>query len=630
MGVVESLLALGRIYLIPLTPGSEGANLESRPYVPQDPSGIQQISTGRDHALCVTGSGHLLSYGAGDRGQLGQGYHAYQEYWQSWHLRGVGSQIHVNLPVSVTQVACGNQITVLLTNQQQIFSFGRNDRGQTGHQVDSVDCVFPRPLPLPMIPPSEPVLQVACGSSFGLAMTKTGLLAWGCHGLAGEDDSTESTTAPQWIYHSVRSSCQAVAAGTRHIVILLSNRDVLSAGSNTYGQLGRPGQPENKFTPIPRLHGLPIQQISCGEFHTAAVTKYQELYTWGRADSQQLGVWMRDTKTVHEPFLVARHVRSVHCGPRSTTYCSMNNILYHCSSHAPFSCIRQATGLLPYAIAYFPENGRDFLFVYSISLPLQRHMLHQWTTNQLTEGLEKEVCLMTEDRAEVFVSASFVALRSPYFRTLFHGLCRGRGGKPFSRPWRLMVPTTQSTLLVMIGFLYTGFIALDDLTDELVVLGSFLGVHLPRQSHALAWGPCEGNELPFTTRRATTQFVLDIKARHSVASELPGLFDEVLVGSLRFPVHRWVLHQSAFYRSLYKYHPSCSPRQWSFEWAEEDTRTSTIRAGHAGVVRAVHHLFWLPYPQVVRAFQAHPTATGWELIQFLLMDQDFFQGLSQL
>ena len=72
-----------------------------------------------------------------------------------------------------------------------------------------------------------------------------------------------------------------VACGSWHTVALSKNGDVLSWGGCDDGQLGH-GDKKILYSPkvIEGFDGITIVDIACGSFHTAAVAKNGDLYTW--------------------------------------------------------------------------------------------------------------------------------------------------------------------------------------------------------------------------------------------------------------------------------------------------------------------------------------------------------------
>ena len=66
-----------------------------------------------------------------------------------------------------------------------------------------------------------------------------------------------------------------------YTVGLTKKGEVFTWGDNDSGQLGH-GDTEDKIVPtkVAGLDGLVITKISCGRYHTAALTDKGELFTW--------------------------------------------------------------------------------------------------------------------------------------------------------------------------------------------------------------------------------------------------------------------------------------------------------------------------------------------------------------
>lgn len=58
---------------------------------------------------------------------------------------------------------------------------------------------------------------------------------------------------------------------------------VYAFGSNYYGCLGLEEEDDTVLSPVPLpfFSSNPVEEISCGENHVAALTKDGEVYTWG-------------------------------------------------------------------------------------------------------------------------------------------------------------------------------------------------------------------------------------------------------------------------------------------------------------------------------------------------------------
>ncbi|XP_076999000.1 putative E3 ubiquitin-protein ligase HERC6 [Tamandua tetradactyla] len=81
------------------------------------------------------------------------------------------------------------------------------------------------------------------------------------------------------------------ASGERHSLLLLSDGVVQSCGDNSRGQLGRRGTPKGERPePIQALKTLNVGFVSCGKEHSVAVCHKGRVFAWGAGSEGQLGI----------------------------------------------------------------------------------------------------------------------------------------------------------------------------------------------------------------------------------------------------------------------------------------------------------------------------------------------------
>ena len=110
---------------------------------------------------------------------------------------------------------------------------------------------------------------------------------------------------------------------------------VLTWGRGQYGQLGHNSQPAAEVsapTAVPRLEGRHVAQLSCGQFHTAAVVAAQPavLLTWGRGTLGVLGQGDEEDALIPQTVeaLKGVDVRSVSCGSYQTAAVTRSGELF--------------------------------------------------------------------------------------------------------------------------------------------------------------------------------------------------------------------------------------------------------------------------------------------------------------
>ena len=291
-----------------------------------DDLNVGVVSCGNFHTVIITKNGDLYSFGDNGSNQLGLG----------------NDILHGNVPTLVTipdslkvkAVNCGDAHTVIITENGNIYSFGNNVFGQLG-----LDDDYSRNIPtLVTALAGLKAKAVSCGDNSTAIITEDNDLysfgdnAWGQLGLDDEDNRYTPTLV------SVPGSLKvkAVSCGGQHTVIITEDGNLYSFGKNDTGQLGL-GDRNNRDTPrlVNVPGGLGVKAVSCGGQHTAIITENGNLYSFGYNLSGQLGLGNRNI--TDRPTLVnvpdSLKVKAVSCGNDHTVIITENDNLYSFGSH---------------------------------------------------------------------------------------------------------------------------------------------------------------------------------------------------------------------------------------------------------------------------------------------------------
>ncbi|CBZ55260.1 putative regulator of chromosome condensation domain-containing protein [Neospora caninum Liverpool] len=299
---------------------------------------IVDVCVGEQHALFLADSGDVYAYGEGVYGQLGLGYER-QIVNHPQKVEGSLSQL------AVQQIACGDYHSVALTTEGLVFAWGAADCVGDGSGLCRFSPVRIR-LPLPLgcghfpvdacrviaarfqqtMAVTEaghllvwgdtffanfhatpevlclfpiPVVQIAIGKHFGLALTDDGqVYGWG-DGTYGELTAAcpmapMTLPEPLNLKDSTGQSLPpvvAIATGTRHAILLTHDMRLWALGDNLAGQCGVPGHQTRLSVPkMVKLGELRSRasKIACGYRHSACITPNNQLYLWGHSSNHKL------------------------------------------------------------------------------------------------------------------------------------------------------------------------------------------------------------------------------------------------------------------------------------------------------------------------------------------------------
>ncbi|KAI6657411.1 E3 ubiquitin-protein ligase HERC4 isoform X2-like [Oopsacas minuta] len=135
------------------------------------------------------------------------------------------------------------------------------------------------------------VQDISCGYNHTVAILDNGqAVSFGAneYGQLGQNVSEKK---PGIVKTLAELRCVKMAAcGARHTLFLTTNSQVYACGDNSMGQLGLGDrEPRNKPRLLPRLQQDNIIQVTCGKFHSLALTQDSVVFAWGCNEQGQLG-----------------------------------------------------------------------------------------------------------------------------------------------------------------------------------------------------------------------------------------------------------------------------------------------------------------------------------------------------
>ncbi|KAH9128380.1 hypothetical protein AeMF1_001448 [Aphanomyces euteiches] len=272
--VSAAINELGQVYVWGRLPLDASQNIR----VPERVSGldkvcIRQMDCGPGHMAFVSTDGYVFTWGKGASGRLGHG---------DEHNVYLPRSLTSPLAVSIRQVACGEEHTLLLTTSGTILSFGNGRAGQLGLGT-YCNCSEPSLVPLDHV-----VVQIACGMNHSGAVSDGGEVftwGWGEQGRLGHGSEEPQPSAKHvdGLRHVTTLSC-----GGAHSLALTKCQKVFAWGWGAFGQLGN-GSCHDCLVPKAIKSLENVTAIACGYGHSAAVTDHGELYIWGFGEEGQTG-----------------------------------------------------------------------------------------------------------------------------------------------------------------------------------------------------------------------------------------------------------------------------------------------------------------------------------------------------
>jgi alpha-tubulin suppressor-like RCC1 family protein len=231
-------------------------------------SGAKAVSAGFSHTCALTTGDDVKCWGAGNRGQIGNGTTTSQN---APAANGVtGNTVEV---VSGAFHNCARKATAVLC-------WGANDGGQIGNK-SRIDRLEPDSANIPL-PQGVSVGQAHTCAIGGF----TGVRCWGrnAEGQLGDGSTNDRLEPPSF---GVLTNSVQLATGALHTCALGDDGSVRCWGSNAFGQLGLGG---GNFLQPPQQPVLTnARAIFAGSSTTCAVLRNEQVRCWGQNQAGQVG-----------------------------------------------------------------------------------------------------------------------------------------------------------------------------------------------------------------------------------------------------------------------------------------------------------------------------------------------------
>uniref|UniRef100_A0A8C5Z0H1 HECT-type E3 ubiquitin transferase n=1 Tax=Marmota marmota marmota TaxID=9994 RepID=A0A8C5Z0H1_MARMA len=220
---------------------------------------------------------------------------------------------------SVKEVACGGNHSVFLLEDGEVYTCGLNTKGQLGHEREGN-----KPEQIGALA-DQHIIHVACGESHNLALSDRGqLFSWGAgsDGQLGLMTTEDSVAVPRLIQKLNQQTILQVSCGNWHCLALAADGQFFTWGKNSHGQLGLGKEFPSQASPqrVRSLEGIPLAQVVAGGAHSFALSLSGAVFGWGMNNAGQLG--LSDEKDRESPchvkLLRTQKVVYISCGEEHT------------------------------------------------------------------------------------------------------------------------------------------------------------------------------------------------------------------------------------------------------------------------------------------------------------------------
>ena len=225
----------------------------------------------------------------------------------------------------IKSISSGWQHNLVINNQGEIFSFGRNQEFQCGlpnldknNNCSNTENIND-PTNISIINNNLRAIKVFCGNEHSLILSKDKNV-YGVgnneYGLLGIPEKGIKTFKPikinfraainENIIKDYNGKINNISCGTLHNLALTDDGNIFSWGSFQGGQLGLSSdlllkentinKKQELFINIPTIipyfmkNGIKIEKIACGEAHSLALSVKGKPYSWGFGINGQLGL----------------------------------------------------------------------------------------------------------------------------------------------------------------------------------------------------------------------------------------------------------------------------------------------------------------------------------------------------
>ncbi|CAH0769808.1 unnamed protein product [Bemisia tabaci] len=221
-----------------------------------------QLGLGHEDTInkpsCVKKSGKVYIWGSNTEGQCGLG--------QTPSIIAAPTLLTIKNSI-ITHVSCGYYHTAFVTEEGKLFICGEGENGKLGLGDDIVNQVYPLLVDIDAF-----IIHVACGGSYTIALSDNGQVY-----VFGKNQNKElglpdlqTVTKPMPLAFDHTKKIKRVSCGERHTGFVTDNGELWMCGDNRHGELCVDWIGD-KASPISRISifsAFFVKDVVCGGCHT--------------------------------------------------------------------------------------------------------------------------------------------------------------------------------------------------------------------------------------------------------------------------------------------------------------------------------------------------------------------------
>ncbi|CAF1394170.1 unnamed protein product [Adineta ricciae] len=259
------------------------ANNQGQFYIRNDP--IVHMAAGDRHTIIVTETGRAFAFGDNTSGQLGLGHTDKIE-----KVSCIKSLKFTGTDERIVLAACGRESSLVATNHGALYAFGSNIRSQLGFNTSDPASIQSQPKKIDRFKNKIVWKQISMGAEHACALNEDGVVyVWGANddGQCGQPRKDDEIKVPKEL--RLDHSVTAISCGNYHTALVSKDGKLFVFGNNDDRQLGR-SVPDSAVGPLQVSFTHKVKDVACGHQHTVVLTENGEVYSCGRNDRGQLGL----------------------------------------------------------------------------------------------------------------------------------------------------------------------------------------------------------------------------------------------------------------------------------------------------------------------------------------------------